>query len=169
MLIQGGRALAENLRLRIVPMVLTDDILSLDDALMATKRSDEDIIYIFVLDKNRLPLASTYSMGVREDLIDFVSQKTKKSIVKFFSEDFGSVLNISTPLMGEDLGSLHLGLNRDSVNAFAYKSILNLSITFAIISVVSMAVAVLIGRGVGKRSEERRVGKECRSRWSPYH
>ena len=22
---------------------------------------------------------------------------------------------------------------------------------------------------VGARSEERRVGKECRSRWSPYH
>src|SRR2546422_8071392 len=22
---------------------------------------------------------------------------------------------------------------------------------------------------LGKRSEERRVGKECRSRWSPYH
>ena len=25
-----------------------------------------------------------------------------------------------------------------------------------------------VSRG-GKRSEERRVGKECRSRWSPYH
>src|SRR2546430_16045242 len=24
-------------------------------------------------------------------------------------------------------------------------------------------------RGPKKRSEERRVGKECRSRWSPYH
>ena len=23
--------------------------------------------------------------------------------------------------------------------------------------------------GTGNRSEERRVGKECRSRWSPYH
>ena len=23
--------------------------------------------------------------------------------------------------------------------------------------------------GIYKRSEERRVGKECRSRWSPYH
>src|ERR1035441_1235409 len=23
--------------------------------------------------------------------------------------------------------------------------------------------------GLGDRSEERRVGKECRSRWSPYH
>ena len=25
------------------------------------------------------------------------------------------------------------------------------------------------GRLIGIRSEERRVGKECRSRWSPYH
>ena len=25
------------------------------------------------------------------------------------------------------------------------------------------------GRRAGDRSEERRVGKECRSRWSPYH
>src|SRR5256885_9794909 len=25
------------------------------------------------------------------------------------------------------------------------------------------------GEGRGGRSEERRVGKECRSRWSPYH
>src|SRR2546429_2661269 len=24
-------------------------------------------------------------------------------------------------------------------------------------------------QGAGQRSEERRVGKECRSRWSPYH
>ena len=23
--------------------------------------------------------------------------------------------------------------------------------------------------GISSRSEERRVGKECRSRWSPYH
>src|SRR2546427_3031175 len=28
---------------------------------------------------------------------------------------------------------------------------------------------VLLGRAYETRSEERRVGKECRSRWSPYH
>src|SRR3712207_8995243 len=34
----------------------------------------------------------------------------------------------------------------------------------------SFAVGALITRDVGaQRSEERRVGKECRSRWSPYH
>ena len=27
----------------------------------------------------------------------------------------------------------------------------------------------LVRNGKEKRSEERRVGKECRSRWSPYH
>src|SRR5258705_1153602 len=31
------------------------------------------------------------------------------------------------------------------------------------------SVADLIGVPFVKRSEERRVGKECRSRWSPYH
>ena len=30
-------------------------------------------------------------------------------------------------------------------------------------------IFVVIGALAGIRSEERRVGKECRSRWSPYH
>src|SRR6266540_6974186 len=30
-------------------------------------------------------------------------------------------------------------------------------------------VELVSGQGLGARSEERRVGKECRSRWSPYH
>src|SRR3712207_8008536 len=42
---------------------------------------------------------------------------------------------------------------------------------------VRSAVAAEFGRttfgglvsGINRRSEERRVGKECRSRWSPYH
>src|SRR6266498_5706017 len=29
--------------------------------------------------------------------------------------------------------------------------------------------ALLLRDPAGRRSEERRVGKECRSRWSPYH
>ena len=45
-----------------------------------------------------------------------------------------------------------------------------------LITVVAiLAVIVVITAVIGKdengaiRSEERRVGKECRSRWSPYH
>ena len=32
-----------------------------------------------------------------------------------------------------------------------------------------MTLAILFINGLCLRSEERRVGKECRSRWSPYH
>ena len=32
-----------------------------------------------------------------------------------------------------------------------------------------VAVALQYNKGEQARSEERRVGKECRSRWSPYH
>jgi len=32
-----------------------------------------------------------------------------------------------------------------------------------------IAFVFIVGTTVGMRSEERRVGKECRSRWSPYH
>ena len=36
--------------------------------------------------------------------------------------------------------------------------------------VLKQAQAELLEYGdSGQRSEERRVGKECRSRWSPYH
>ena len=34
---------------------------------------------------------------------------------------------------------------------------------------LSKAQAFAEQYGIEKRSEERRVGKECRSRWSPYH
>ena len=30
-------------------------------------------------------------------------------------------------------------------------------------------IAIAYAAAKAKRSEERRVGKECRSRWSPYH
>ena len=51
----------------------------------------------------------------------------------------------------------------------AVRSIWNVALVFfagAFIAAVAMALAY--DRRIA-RSEERRVGKECRSRWSPYH
>ena len=39
--------------------------------------------------------------------------------------------------------------------------------SFAVILLLSNGVPMLVASA--ERSEERRVGKECRSRWSPYH
>src|SRR2546425_12894969 len=37
------------------------------------------------------------------------------------------------------------------------------------VTVYAFTVDEVLKGSVGQRSEERRVGKECRSRWSPYH
>ena len=45
-------------------------------------------------------------------------------------------------------------------------------LTFGFIKLTDMAplaIAKELGYFEDERSEERRVGKECRSRWSPYH
>src|SRR5258707_1351952 len=39
----------------------------------------------------------------------------------------------------------------------------------AVDAAVRIHVLEVRGGALGNRSEERRVGKECRSRWSPYH
>ena len=38
-----------------------------------------------------------------------------------------------------------------------------------ILFIIAGLGSVAVYLGLGERSEERRVGKECRSRWSPYH
>ena len=42
-------------------------------------------------------------------------------------------------------------------------------VVFIIIAVIAAAVFAAARYVFKVRSEERRVGKECRSRWSPYH
>ena len=43
------------------------------------------------------------------------------------------------------------------------------SLAKAVAKEVAATDLLLVNRSPQKRSEERRVGKECRSRWSPYH
>ena len=47
-----------------------------------------------------------------------------------------------------------------------------LGLAFAVVLVLLAAmtvVGIMRLQSASTRSEERRVGKECRSRWSPYH
>ena len=46
---------------------------------------------------------------------------------------------------------------------------IDLGTTNSCVAVFEGNEPVVIANSEGKRSEERRVGKECRSRWSPYH
>src|SRR3712207_225800 len=58
----------------------------------------------------------------------------------------------------------------EDLRQFAVVSLNGLTLA-ALFFVVASGFTLIFGlmRVVNMRSEERRVGKECRSRWSPYH
>ena len=62
---------------------------------------------------------------------------------------------------GKVAGIMQLGTSDSLLNEFIRKTIF--------FNVVSFPIVLLLIFAVSIRSEERRVGKECRSRWSPYH
>src|SRR3712207_7355687 len=63
-----------------------------------------------------------------------------------------------------DVCSSDLGVqNPDMVGA------LGISLQPYMTAIVALGLGLSALAGVLLRSEERRVGKECRSRWSPYH
>ena len=61
----------------------------------------------------------------------------------------------------------------ENPNTRTYKQIVreNTLTFFNFLNLVLLVLVLLVGsyKNAFFRSEERRVGKECRSRWSPYH
>ena len=57
-------------------------------------------------------------------------------------------------------------------NFFSGTNMINLFKNVSIRYIIALGISgclITTGNDLSARSEERRVGKECRSRWSPYH
>src|SRR3712207_7270186 len=61
-----------------------------------------------------------------------------------------------------------LFVKRDDVNGLGGGGNKVRKLEYLVADAVAQGCDTLVTGG-GRRSEERRVGKECRSRWSPYH
>ena len=73
--------------------------------------------------------------------------------------------SIQTLLLAATLGLLVTACNNDSDQTVDITKPINVKL-----SLTTTGTNIPISRAaIGARSEERRVGKECRSRWSPYH
>src|SRR5258707_11972725 len=74
----------------------------------------------------------------------------------------------SSDVCSSDLGLLAQHCSRCTAQPELGKKHIKIAYAISIHFVVSVQRKASFGSG-GPRSEERRVGKECRSRWSPYH
>src|SRR5256885_7753294 len=79
----------------------------------------------------------------------------------------------SSDVCSSDLGSLlelHVGEHAHMLSGYGD---IALPIVVAALAadqrIGNLRIGMLLGGEPHRRSEERRVGKECRSRWSPYH
>src|SRR3712207_9280386 len=69
---------------------------------------------------------------------------------------------------GKGMSDMKFDMSGGAAVLGAIRAIAQLELPVRVVAVVGATENLPSGHAL-KRSEERRVGKECRSRWSPYH
>ncbi|MHC4159323.1 MAG: sensor histidine kinase [Planctomycetota bacterium] len=163
---QRGWVLADNLRCQIEPKVLTDDRLRINEIIKSARLSDRDIEYVFVLDAEKKPIASTLPKGVPGNIVRLVAKRpNEKQITNFFTEKH-SIVHFSIPLMDGDIGSVHFGINRDSISAYIKSNLIKLTLVFMFLVATGLVMAMLIGRAVAKPLDQvTKTLKQASGRW----
>ena len=120
--------------------------------------------------------------GIYNELIDSINSVGFKTLKTLKQDGFKAMFN---SVNGSFLLSLLIGIGISVLtlaNVFKYlletKPVLLWSFFFGLVLASVLYIVKQITKWriitvllviIGARSEERRVGKECRSRWSPYH
>ena len=163
---QRGWVLADNLRCQIEPKVLTNDRLGINEIIKSARLSDKDIEYVFVLDAEKKPIASTLPKGVPGNIIRLVTKNSKKKQITNFLTEKHSIVNFSIPLMDGDIGNVHFGINRDSISAYIRSNLIKLTLVFMFLVAVGLVMSMLIGRAVAKPLDQvTRTLKQASGRW----
>ena len=109
----------------------------------------------FILNENYF---STNLIQSRPELMTFVFTEKEGG-------QYADVLPTSVKAAAEDFNYSIFGLFLGKIPTMK-----DLSCIIPIVSALLQLVVTFVSQHFAKkRSEERRVGKECRSRWSPYH
>ena len=98
--------------------------------------------------KGLLDLGFVEPTLIQEKVIPFIL-KSKKDLTALAQTGTGKTAAFSLPILNQ------IKANGNDLEA--------------IILCPTRELCLQISEDIKKRSEERRVGKECRSRWSPYH
>jgi len=97
-----------------VPLLLVDDNLSLKDLLISSLSSQKNLGFLFILDMNDKPIASTFDKGVPDVLIKRTQHEEKESSEKFIIDNIPFIV-FQVPLMKGEMGNLFFGINIEDI------------------------------------------------------
>lgn len=151
-LLEGrGVALGDRLRRELVPMVLTDDFVGIDDAVHALHDSDPEVTYVCVLNEENRPIGSTFAKGVPGSILNLTHKERPSGIsVASFRADGEPLLDIRLPFSHSDLGVVHVGLSRRGIEAYTWAMMLQLGLGLLVVVALTVAGAWWIGRRAGR-------------------
>ena len=122
-----------------------------------------------------IEIAKTLDKAAKVLGIDFIggySALVHKGVTEYeraFLDSLPEALSTTSLLCGSvNVASSKSGINMDAVR-FMGGAIKKIAFNTKAAGGIGCAKLVVFANSVDDRSEERRVGKECRSRWSPYH
>ena len=122
--------------------------------------------------------ASLLLMAIHEDTGSFTFDSTTPDdlAAAVWLMRRGAQVNLISQFIAQDLSAYELGLLNEMVNGAATYNICGLDLVIAKLSVkdyvdefARLVRKFMVMENLNARSEERRVGKEGRSRWWPYH
>ena len=118
----------------------------------------------------KLNLSSKTKPDVIDEMVDLVDASGNLNNKAEYKEAILAREELSTTAVGEGIAIPHAktkavkkaclaaGITKDGIDYEAFDG-----------SLSNLFFMIAAPDGANNRSEERRVGKECRSRWSPYH
>lgn len=107
-----GLSLGRHLAASAVDPLLTERFLDLELMLHETLRDEPDLEYLFILSPRGDVLAHTFAGGFP---VALKTRSRSASAVRQLDTGSGTVLDVSAPLLGGNLGVLHLGLTEHAL------------------------------------------------------
>jgi diguanylate cyclase (GGDEF)-like protein/PAS domain S-box-containing protein len=117
-----GIFMAQHLARIVVDDLRRENYLNLKPQLYDYKKTDNDIVYIFIKNNKGEVIAHTFKQGLPAELKDIESTRAKESrhIVTYKTEEGDiNVYDISVPILNGQLGVIHLGLAEKSITESA--------------------------------------------------
>ena len=139
---QRGIAISNNLAAQSRDLILTDSHFALYELLRSASITDEDILYIFVLDASGEVLVHSFDGGFPLDLLDKnqVQEDEPYHIQVLRSKDV-MIQDVAVPVLGGKAGVIRLGMSEATISAEVTQHILGISVWVLLIIMLALAVA----------------------------